>query len=55
MIADFVAADPARVERRKAAISEPEWQRAWQLGQDHLVKQPGQVRDGAPHRSGRAA
>ena len=55
VIADFVAADLARVERRKAAISQPEWQRAWQLGQDHLVKQPGQVRDGAPHRSGRAA
>lgn len=55
VIVDFVAADLGRVERRKATIAEPEWQRAWQLGQDHLVKQPGQVRDGAPHRSGRAA
>lgn len=55
VIADFVAADPRRVERRKAAITEPEWQRAWQLGQEHLFKRPGQVRDGAPHRSGRAA
>ena len=53
VIADFVTADPARVERRKAAIGEPEWVRAWNLGQYHLVNQPGQVRDGAPHRSGR--
>lgn len=55
VIADFVAAEPARVERRKAEIAEPEWQRTWQLGQDHLVKRPQQLRDGAPHRSGRAA
>ena len=55
VVADFIAADPGRVERRKAAISEPEWQRAWQLGQDHLVRQAGQVRDGAPHRSSRPA
>jgi hypothetical protein len=55
VIADFVAADLARVERRKAAISEPEWQRTWDLGQDYLVKRPGQFRDGAPHRSGRSA
>jgi len=55
VIADFVAADPARVERRKAAISEPEWQRTWDLGQDYLVKRPGKFRDGAPHRSDRPA
>ena len=55
VIADFVAADLDRVERRKAAISGPEWQRAWQLGQDHLVRQAGQVRDGSPHRSSRPA
>lgn len=55
VIADFLAADLGRVERRKAAIGEPEWRRAWELGQDHLVKRPTQVRDGAPHRSGRAA
>ncbi|MGI3783576.1 MAG: hypothetical protein ACRYG2_22665 [Janthinobacterium lividum] len=54
VIADFVAADPARVERRKTQISEPEWQRTWQLGQDFLVERPQQLRDGAPHRSRRA-
>lgn len=55
VIADFVAADVGRVERRKAAIPEPEWQRTWNLGQDLLVRRPGQIRDGAPHRSGRAS
>jgi hypothetical protein len=55
VIADFVAADQARVERRKATISEKEWQRTWDLGQDYLVKRPGKFRDGAPHRSGRAS
>lgn len=55
VIADFVATDLARVERRKATISEPEWQRTWELGQDYLIKRPGQLRDGAPHRSGRAS
>jgi hypothetical protein len=51
VIADFVCADPSRVERRKATISEPEWQRTWQLGQQHLATRPHLVRDGAPHRS----
>jgi hypothetical protein len=55
VIADFVAADLGRVERRKATIDEREWQRTWELGQDHLVKRPTQIRDGAPHRSGRAS
>lgn len=53
VIADFVAADLARVERRKATIREPEWQRTWLLGQEQLIKRPGLVRDGSPHRSGK--
>ena len=52
VVADFIATDLERVERRKAAIGEPEWQRTWHLGQDQLIKRPGHVRDGAPHRSG---
>ena len=55
VIADFVATDRGRVERRKATITEPEWARAWQLGQDHLARRPGVFRDGAPHRSGTPA
>ena len=55
VIADFVAADRGRVERRKAAIGEPEWTRAWQLGQQHLLTRPGVFRDGTPHRAGRPA
>jgi len=55
VIADFVAADRLRVERRKAAIAEPEWARAWQLGQQHLATRPGAFRDGTPHRSGEPA
>ena len=55
VVADFLAADMTRVERRKAAISEREWQRTWELGQDHLVRHTGQLRDGTPYRSGRPA
>lgn len=55
VIADFVAADLGRVERGKAAIGEPEWQRTWELGRDHVIMRPRLVRDGAPHRSGRPA
>ena len=42
------------VELAKAEITDSEWQRAWQLGQDFLVKRPQQLRDGSTHRSGRA-
>ena len=51
IIADFVCANPDRVERRKAMIGEDEWQRTWQLGQQHLATRPHLARDGAPHRS----
>lgn len=55
VIADFVAAERGRVEGRKATISEPEWQRTWLLGQQHLGTRPGRFRDGAPHLSKKPA
>lgn len=55
VVADFLAADLARVERRKAAISEREWQRTGELGQDQLIRRAGAApgRDALPDRSTR--
>lgn len=57
VIADFVCprSELDRVERRKQAIREDEWQRTAFLGRQYLATRPGQLRDGAPHLARRPA
>jgi hypothetical protein len=48
IIGDFVSDDRARLEERKRAIAEAEWQRTLQFGQEYLRLRPGMMRDGRP-------
>jgi hypothetical protein len=48
IIADFVSDDIARIEARKAAISEAEWERTGHFGAAYLALRPGVARDGRP-------
>jgi hypothetical protein len=51
LIAEFVSDDTAEIERRKAAIPASEYARCRSLGEEHLRRLPGRVRDGRPDRS----
>jgi hypothetical protein len=51
LIAEFVSDDTAEIERRKAAILPSEYARCRSLGEEHLRRLPGRVRDGRPDRS----
>jgi hypothetical protein len=55
LIAEFVSDDTAEIERRKAAILACEYSRCRSLGEEHLRRLPGRVRDGRPDRSLRPA
>lgn len=49
LIAEFLSDDMAAIEARKAAIPEPEWERARQMGQAVLERHgPERARDGRP-------
>lgn len=52
IIADFLATDRGRVERRKAAIGEDEWARAMEMGRE-LWGRGMRPRDGRPLHCGR--
>jgi hypothetical protein len=47
-IAEFLTDDHDRVERRKAEISDDEWQRAEGLGKEYMAKHGRKARDGRP-------
>jgi hypothetical protein len=49
IIADFVSDDEARLEERKTALPEENWQRAWGLGVDYVRRWPDRCRSGEPH------
>jgi hypothetical protein len=51
LVAEFVSDDMAEIERRKAAISDGEYKHCRSLGEEHLRRFPGRVRDGRPDRS----
>lgn len=46
IIADFVSDDLARIEARKAQITEVEWAKTATLGASYLAAKPGSARDG---------
>jgi hypothetical protein len=48
VIADFVSEDTERIDQRKATISEEEWRRCDELGEDYVRDSPGQWRNGSP-------
>src|SRR5262245_16499020 len=48
IIADFISDDNERIDARKAAISEAEWNRTRDLGSSYLASRPGIARDGRP-------
>lgn len=50
IIGDFVSEDRERLERRKAAIPEPEWQRCAERAEAHYRVLGQRVRDGSPLR-----
>ena len=54
-IADFLSDDDDRIMERKSNISEEEWMRALELGQQYLEVRPGMARDGKPSRSEKPA
>jgi hypothetical protein len=51
IIAEFVSDDRKRIERRKAQISDAEWQRAYAMGKAYMKRRPGVWRDGRPGHS----
>jgi hypothetical protein len=51
LVAEFVSDDTDEIERRKAAISDGEYERCRSLGEEHFRRFPGRVRDGRPDRS----
>ena len=51
LIADFLSDDAARIDARKAAIDEAEWQRCVTLAREYLALRPGLRRDGSPFQS----
>lgn len=51
LVAEFLSDDADLIERRKADISDREYERCRALGQEHLRRLPGVVRDGRPDRS----
>ena len=55
LIADFVSEDRARIERRKAAIEEPEWLRTRALAERYLARHGANARDGRPLHSHKPA
>jgi hypothetical protein len=48
IIAEFVSDDKGRIEARKSAISEGEWERTRVFGAEYLRSRPGVARDGRP-------
>lgn len=52
-IAEFLSEDRAQIDAHKGRISEAEWERARQLGDEYLVLFPGTARDGRPRNCGR--
>ena len=55
LVAEFLSDDLTKIERRKAAIPAREYERCRSLGEEHLRRLPGKVRDGRPDRSYRPA
>jgi hypothetical protein len=51
LIAEFVSDDSEEIERRKTTIPDSEYARCRSLGEEHLRRLPGRVRDGRPDRS----
>jgi hypothetical protein len=51
LVAEFISEDIVEIERRKAAISDHEFEHCRSLGEEHLRRFPGRVRDGRPDRS----
>jgi len=50
-VADFLTDDQERLRRRKAEISEEEWQRCADFGKQYLQREPIYIRDGSPLQS----
>jgi hypothetical protein len=51
LVAEFLSDDHAALERPKAAITAEEYVRCRELGEEHLRRLPGAIRDGRPDRS----
>ncbi|QJX01040.1 hypothetical protein [Frigoriglobus tundricola] len=51
LVAEFLTDDRDAIERPKAAITKEEYARCRALGQEHLRRLPGAVRDGRPDQS----
>ncbi|WP_254508216.1 hypothetical protein [Anatilimnocola floriformis] len=51
LIAELLSDDVSEIERRKTAISSAEYARCRSMGEEHLRRLPGAVRDGRPDRS----
>jgi hypothetical protein len=51
LVAEFISDDTVEIERRKATISNREFEHCRSLGEEHLRRFPGRVRDGRPDRS----
>jgi hypothetical protein len=48
IIAEFVSDDLERINNRKKAIADDEWQRAYRMGKAYLREWPANARDGRP-------
>ncbi len=55
IIADFVSDDNDRIEARKSAIKEREWEFTYDLGEAYMSEHPNVFRDGRPEYSFRSA
>ncbi|MFK7923663.1 MAG: hypothetical protein AB8H47_17020 [Bacteroidia bacterium] len=51
LIAEFLSDDMDQIEDRKSTISQSEWQRTWQMGENALFDGQG-IRDGEPYMCG---
>ena len=51
LVAEFLSDDLAAIKRPKAAITDAEYARCRALGEEHLRRLPGAIRDGRPDQS----